>query len=158
MKFIRHYFIFVALPILICLSVGAVGGWATATSVTTWYPNLSQPAFTPPAYVFGPVWTTLYILMGISWGMTWQVKHPLKKRAQYLFVSQLILNGAWSFIFFSFHLLLWALVDLVLILVLLSWTMATFWKIRPLSAYLLVPYWLWGIFAFAISVGVVYLN
>lgn len=158
MKPLKHFVFFIFLPVLICLSIGIIAGWVTSESVVTWYPALKQPSFTPPSYVFGPIWTVLYILMGIAWGMIWKSKHPLKNRAQILFIVQLIFNALWSFIFFSFHLLILALVDLSLIIISLSCAMFVFWKIRRVSAYLLIPYWVWSVYACAINIGIVSLN
>ena len=145
--------------ILICLAVGMIAGWVTMPQVIHWYPALKQPSFTPPAAVFGPMWTFLYILMGISVGIIFQNHLSVfRTKALTWFAIQLCLNGLWSFIFFSWHQLAWALVDLGLLWVSLIVTMYYFYKTKPFCAYLLIPYLLWGSFAFVINASVVYLN
>jgi benzodiazapine receptor len=145
--------------ILICLTVGMIASWATMPQVIHWYPLLKQPSFTPPPYVFGPIWTFLYIVMGIAVGLIFQThQSPFRKRALSWFAIQLCLNGLWSFIFFSWHQLAWALVDLGLLWICLIVTIYYFYKTKPLCAALLLPYLLWSSFAFAINANVVYLN
>lgn len=145
--------------ILICLAVGMIASWATMPQVIHWYPLLKQPSFTPPAYVFGPMWTFLYILMGTAAGLIFQNhQHAFRNRALSWFSIQLCLNGLWSFIFFSWHQLAWALVDLGLLWICLIVTIYYFYKTKPLCALLLIPYLIWGSFAFIINASVVYLN
>jgi tryptophan-rich sensory protein len=146
------------LGVLICLGVGVIAGMATESQVATWYPTLHQPSFTPPAYVFAPVWTFLYVLMGIAVGLVYPVEHRLKKIALICFFVQLFFNGLWSFIFFSWHQVSLALTDLGLIWLLLLVTIALFYRVRPMAAYLLIPYFLWSSFAFLINAMLVVLN
>ena len=94
----------VAIVVVICLVVGYVSGMVTRTSITTWYPTLVKPSFNPPNWVFGPVWTTLYVLMGIAMYLIWtQPRTKNRQRALYLNAAQLILNFFWSLIFFNLH-------------------------------------------------------
>ena len=144
--------------ILVCLVVGMIAAWVTMPQITHWYPMLKQPAFTPPAYVFGPMWTFLYILMGIAAGLIFKSYSPFRARALIWFAIQLCFNGLWSFVFFTWHQLAWALVDLGLLWISLIITLYYFYKTKPLCAYLLIPYLIWSSFAFVINMSVVYLN
>ena len=102
------------LCILLPLMVGGISGFATATSINTWYVTLNKPFFNPPNYLFGPVWTTLYILMGVSLYLILQTpKNELRKKAITVFAVQLCLNFWWSFIFFKFQYLGVALVEII---------------------------------------------
>ena len=92
------------ISILLPLSLGAIAGMFTSQSVPEWYATLNRPSFNPPNWIFGPVWTTLYILMGISFFLIWkQEASKVRKRAILFFLLQLLLNFAWSFIFFYFR-------------------------------------------------------
>ncbi|MCZ8286365.1 MAG: tryptophan-rich sensory protein, partial [Bacteroidia bacterium] len=102
------------LCIALTLSVGAIGGIATASGVNGWYRTLDKPVFNPPNYLFGPVWTVLYILMGISLYMILQsTHHVLRTRAISVFCIQLALNFGWSFLFFKFHLVGLAFLEII---------------------------------------------
>ncbi|MDT7829211.1 TspO/MBR family protein [Pricia sp. S334] len=133
----------------ICLATGFLAGYATETSVNDWYPTLNKPWFTPPGWLFAPVWITLYILMGISAGIVWArgFYHRWVKKALYLFWFQLLFNGAWSIVFFGLHELFWALVVIVILLVLIVMTIRAFKVVNKRAAWLLAPYLLWVCFA-----------
>lgn len=146
--------------ILLCEGVGLLAAWATQTAVTTWYPTLIKPSFTPPNWLFGPVWTVLYAMMGVAAALVWETgrSNPRRRRALVLFAVQLVLNGAWSFAFF------WArspAIGLVVILLLwsaLAWTLYAFVRVRAATGWLLVPYLLWVSYAVALNGGVWLLN
>ncbi len=125
--------------VLIPLGVGALSGVATASSVRNWYPALAKPSFNPPAWVFGPVWTALYVSMGVAlflvWRHGWQ-RHEVRI-AMLLFAAQLLLNGLWSVVFFGMRAPGLALVDIALLWVLIVATVSTFWRIIPLAGALL---------------------
>ena len=103
MRLKKRMFTRIGIAVVVCLLIGGLSGFATASSVQTWYPNLVKPAFTPPNYLFGPVWTVLYILMGVAAGMVWArgSHHSWVKTALYYFGLQLLLNGSWSLVFFG---------------------------------------------------------
>ncbi|MBS4167831.1 TspO/MBR family protein [Parachlamydia sp. AcF125] len=149
-----------ALFILLCLFVEVVGGWFTQVGVNTWYPTLLKPSWTPPTWVFGPIWTTLYLLMAISVWLIWNREQLSGYHFQpyFLFFSQLALNLAWSCLFFYLKSPGWALVDILLLEIVLSWTMGSFWQISRLAASLLAPYWLWTAYAASINAGIWWLN
>jgi tryptophan-rich sensory protein len=141
------------------LGVGAIAGIATANSIDSWYSTIQKPSFNPPNYVFGPVWTLLYILMGISLYMIIIAPpHPLKRKAIILFILQLFFNFCWSFIFFSFHELLWASVEIIVLWVLILLTIIQFSKINKIAPWLLVPYLAWVSFATRLTFSVYFLN
>lgn len=146
--------------ILGCEAVGAVAGWATQTSVTTWYPTLAKPWFTPPDWLFAPVWTALYAMMGFAAFLVWRegTDRSSVRTALGLFGVQLALNAGWSFAFF------WArspgvgLVVIVMLWGVLAGTTARFFRVRAAAGALLVPYLLWVTYAAALNAGVWVLN
>ena len=132
----------------VSLGAGAVGSVFTMLSVqSSWYAELAKPVFNPPAWVFGPVWTTLYILMGISLWLIWKSDSLEKNKAICLFLVQLALNAIWSPIFFGVQSLGNALATIVLLWAAIVLTILIFKKISRPAAWLLVPYILWVSFA-----------
>lgn len=129
--------------------VGFLSGFATQSSVGGWYTTLNKPALNPPNWIFGPVWTILYILMGIAAGIVWSkgLHHIWVKTALYHFSFQLIFNALWSVVFFGFNKPFWALLVILILLALILFTMKTFRTVSKTAAYLLVPYFLWVCFA-----------
>jgi tryptophan-rich sensory protein len=148
------------IAIAIPLAVGAVGGIATSSSVSTWYPTLAKPAWTPPSWLFGPVWTLLYILMGVAAWLVWRkgIDAPGVRGALILFGVQLLFNLAWSVVFFGLRRTGWALVEIVATWVLILATLIVFFRLRPLAGWLLVPYQLWVTFATALNAAIWWLN
>ena len=144
-----------ALFLAICLGVSAAGAWFTAGSVATWYPTLAKPPWNPPAWVFGPVWTVLYILMGIAAWLVWRAYsfRPVAGTL-YLFLAQLAVNALWSWLFFVWRLGGWAFADIALLWLLLLCTVIAFWRLRPLAGMLLTPYLLWVSYAAALNLVV----
>lgn len=143
------------LSLLVCLGGGTLSG--AFVKVGTWYDTLEKPAWTPPAWVFGPVWTFLYILMGISLWLVW-IKKPKDKTPYILFFTQLFFNFIWTSLFFGLESPLLALIDLGLILGFLIATIFSFWKVSRFAGGLLIPYLLWGLYAFALNVQIVWLS
>lgn len=147
------------LCILLTLSIGALGGFATASSIGSWYVTLNKPFFNPPNYLFGPVWTTLYILMGISFFIILQSPiSTLRKKATRVFCVQLFLNFCWSFIFFKFQLLGFALIEIIIMWVAILSMILVFKKINILAAYLQIPYLIWVSFATLLNASLWWLN
>ena len=141
----------------LCLAVGALGGWVTATSVKTWYPLLSKPGFTPPDWLFGPVWTALYVLMGIAAWRVWRADAKARN-ALAVFAVQLMLNLAWSVVFFGLRKIGAAVAVIVLLEAAILTTMAAFWRVDRSAAALLLPYALWVAFATVLNIAVWRLN
>lgn len=146
--------------IVVCELTGLFGGIFTASSVKTWYANLNKPALNPPSWVFGPVWTTLYALMGISAFLVWRkgLDKEGVKTALAVFIVQLVLNSSWSFAFFGAHSPLSGLIIIVLMLIAIAATIFLFSRISPLAALLLVPYIIWVSFATYLTAGLWWLN
>jgi tryptophan-rich sensory protein len=146
--------------ILFCFLAGAVGSVATYPNIQTWYAALNKPFFNPPNWVFGPVWTALYLLMGIALFIVWQ-KSSENKEARplvLLFLLQLALNCLWSIIFFGQHLLFWASFEIVVMWSLILLFIIKSYKVSKLASWLMVPYILWVSFASVLTIAVWMLN
>jgi len=143
--------------VLLPFLAGAIGSLATAPNIQSWYVYLNKPIFTPPSWLFGPAWTTLYLLMGISLYLIWKSKGD-KKQAYKVFAAQLILNALWSLVFFGMHQLWLGFAVIVAMWLLIIWTIILFTKINKAAAWLLVPYILWVTFASALNLSVALLN
>lgn len=137
------------LSLLVPLSVGAVVGITTSDNISTWFVNLKQPWFAPPNWVFGPVWTCLYLLMGYAFYLIWvsSTYSHWKGKAITIFIIQLGLNFLWSYLFFAWHWLGLALFEICLLWVTIFLTILVFAKVSKLAAWLLVPYIIWVSFA-----------
>ena len=147
------------ISLLLPLAIGAISGIFTARAIPTWYASLNQPSFNPPNWLFGPVWTTLYILMGISLFMIWTLA-PGKERnlALTVFAIQLVLNFGWSFFFFYFKAIGFALIEIVALWSSIVFTLILFYKIKPMATYLNIPYLLWVSFATILNAAYLKLN
>ena len=149
-----------ALFVVGCELVGILGALTTATGDSPWYDSLAKPPFNPPGWVFGPVWTVLYALMGIAAYLVWRegMDRPDVKRALGLFVAQLVLNGVWTPTFFGAESIAGGAVVIVALLVVLALTMRAFFRISRLAGWLLVPYFLWVSFATLLNLSIWWLN
>lgn len=143
------------LAVAISLSAGFIG--SLFTSVGSWYDSLVKPWFNPPSYVFGPVWTLLFILIGVSLYFVW-VSRKEKAKALYVFGFQYLLNILWSFFFFYLHNPLYAFIDIVLLLGFIGYMIVLFYRIDRRTLYLLLPYALWVGFALILNLSIVILN
>ena len=146
------------ISILLPQVTGALGALVTISSVGSWYQTINKPSFTPPSWVFGPAWTTLYILMGIALFLIWKSNHPLKKQALWLFGIQLFLNGIWSPAFFGLESPILGLVIIVPLWIMIVVCIKVFFQINKTASYLMVPYLLWVSFATALNGSIWYLN
>lgn len=145
--------------IILPLSLGAIAGMFTSQSVPEWYATLNRPSFNPPNWIFGPVWTTLYILMGISFFLIWkQEASKERNRAILIFLLQLLLNFAWSFIFFYFNMIGLALVEIILLWISIVLMLVVFYKIKPIASYFNIPCLLWVTFATVLNASYYILN
>jgi len=140
------------------LGAGAIGSWATFTSVTTWYPLLHKPAWNPPAWLFGPVWTVLYVLMGVAAWRVWRTRAPTARALLIGYFIQLVLNAGWSILFFGLKHPLWALADIAVLWAVLVGLQAGFMCVDRVAAWLWLPYLLWVGFAAALNSAIVRLN
>ncbi len=150
--------------LIICLAIpfmaGAFGGLYTAPAIPTWYAGLAKPAFNPPGWIFGPVWSVLYAAMGVSLYLVWRtgMKQPGVKRAAILFAAQMALNAAWPFIFFGLRNPGIALVEIVLLWVMIILTLVAFLRVSRPAGLLLVPYLAWVSFAAVLNIAIWRLN
>jgi translocator protein len=142
-----------------CFSVAGLGSLATTPEIPTWYATLRKPAWNPPNWLFGPVWTALYAAMAIAAWIVWKrTGWGGSNDALWLFVIQLALNLAWSFIFFRFHSPRWAFVEIVALWIAIAATLAKFAGISRASAMLLAPYLAWVTYAAALNFAIWRMN
>jgi translocator protein len=146
--------------LIICLLAGFIGSFFTSSSITTWYLTLNKPFFNPPNWLFGPVWTILYLMMGVSLYIIWDkgINNKISKIAISLFFIQLTLNVLWSIIFFGLKSPLFALIEIIFLLIFILLTIIYFYKISKFASYLLVPYLMWVSFATILNFAIYYLN
>jgi len=145
--------------VAVCLVVSGVGGAITATSVGTWYQALAKPAFNPPDWLFAPVWTALYVMMGVAGWRIWRTAgFGAGRLALGAFALQLALNLGWSFLFFGFQLIAAALVEIVVLFLSIGATAVLFWRIDRAAGLLFVPYAAWVAFATALNAAIWHLN
>jgi tryptophan-rich sensory protein len=151
----------ISVVLMTCLVVGYLSGMVTRESITTWYPTLVKPIFNPPNWVFAPVWSILYIMMGIAGGLVWnkiETDEKNVKTAFKYFIIQLALNAIWSFIFFYLHNPLLALIEIVLLWLMIFETYNQFKKIDSKAGMLMLPYLAWVTFAAFLNASVWWLN
>ncbi len=142
--------------ILVCFAAAAIGGIWTSRSVGTWYKEIEKPSWNPPSWIFGPVWTVLYLMMGIALWLVWREKASALPLG--LFAVQLVLNAAWSGLFFGLRLPGPAFAEIVLLWLAIVGTVGAFRPIAPAAAYLLLPYLGWVSFAAVLNFTVWRLN
>jgi len=146
--------------VLMSLAAGAIGSAFTVTGINSWYQYLVKPSFNPPNWVFGPVWTTLYILMGISLYLIWKdgLKKDFVKNSFLLFILNLVLNSFWSIAFFGMQNPALAFIVIILLWLVILGLIIRFYKINKLASYLLIPYILWVSFASVLNFSIWQLN
>ena len=145
--------------VAICVAVGGVASWITASSVSTWYPTLEKPSWTPPGYLFGPVWSALYVMMGFALWYVWSTREGTgRRRALWAFAIQLTLNGLWSFVFFGFRWTGWAALEIAALWVAIVVTIVLFSRVHRAAAWLLVPYLAWVSYAGALNTKIWLMN
>lgn len=149
-----------AVSVLACLGVGAIGSVFTVSSISTWYVTLSKPVFNPPNWLFGPVWTILYVLIGVSIYIVWQrgLKTKKVRDAMFLFSVQLFLNAIWGPVFFGAKNIFLALMIIVVLWIYILKTILAFGKIDKTASYLLYPYLAWVSFASVLNFSIWLLN
>lgn len=147
------------LSLALPLSVGAIAGIFTSAAIPDWYVTLNRPSFNPPNWLFAPVWTTLYILMGISLFLVWILPQGNdRNRALAAFVIQMILNFVWSFLFFYFKTIGFALAEIIVLWGSIVLMIVLFYRVKPISAFLNVPYLFWVSFATVLNAAYFLLN
>ena len=147
--------------VVTCLAIGYFSGMVTRSAIATWYPTLVKPSFNPPNWVFAPVWSTLYVMMGVAAGLVWnRMEHEkeLVKNALIYFAVQLALNALWSYLFFGLKNPTLAVLEIVILWLMIFETYTKFVKINKIAAYLLIPYLLWVSFAIVLNASIWWLN
>lgn len=146
--------------VIICLFAGFIGSFFTSPSIPTWYATLTKPSFSPPNWVFAPVWTTLFVLMGISLYLVWskELQNRDVKISLFIFGIQLVLNVLWSFLFFGLHSPVYAFVEIIILWAAIALTIQKFSKVSRTAGLLLLPYILWVSFAAILNFSIWQLN
>ena len=151
----------IATVIMTCLAVGYISSMVTRENIPTWYALINKPFFTPPNWVFAPVWTMLFILMGIAAGMVWnklESNKELVKKGLLFFTVQLLLNALWSYLFFGLNNILLAFIEIILLWLIIYETFYIFKQIDKKASYLLIPYLAWVGFATILTGTIYWLN
>lgn len=149
------------ISVIICEGAGIIGSLFTISSIPTWYVTLNKPIFSPPNWIFAPVWTTLYFLMGISLYLIWVKKidkKSLKRRAYQIFFAQLILNILWSIVFFGLKSPILGLIIIIILWLLIIETIRRFAKVDKTASFLQYPYLIWVSFATILNFSLWVLN
>jgi len=144
------------LLLIITFIASGIGGFTTASFKEPWYSQVVLPSFNPPSWVFAPVWTTLYILMSIAIWRVWI--NFFDQKILNIYFVHLIFNGAWSVVFFGFHQIELALLNLIIILIFIIILMKIYFKKNKLSFYLMLPYFFWSSYALILNFSIVLLN
>ena len=153
----KNKFLTFSLFLAITFSASLIGGLATFAFKEPWYSLLNKPIFNPPDWIFGPVWTTLYILMTFSIWLYWHSQNKVMSTV-YIYFIHLIFNTTWSVVFFVFHNIILALLVLIVLIVLIINLILRFKRVKILSAYLMIPYLLWCTFALILNTSLIILN
>ena len=153
---IKNKYLSLFLILFITFIASAIGGFTTASFKEPWYSEIVLPSFNPPSWVFGPVWTILYIFMSVAAWSAWK-KTSDSKILQIYFVH-LFFNAIWSIIFFGFHEIGLALIDLTIILFFIIKLMKIYFRDNLLSFYLTIPYFLWSSYALILNTSIYFLN
>ena len=153
----KNKFLTFILFLTITFSASLIGSLATFTFKEPWYSLLNKPVFNPPDWVFGPVWTILYLLMTISIWMYWHSKNK-EINTVYIYFIHLVFNATWSIVFFAFHNMILALLVLVVLIALIINLIIRYRRVTMMSSYLMIPYLLWCCFALILNSSLIFLN
>ena len=152
----KNKYLSLVIILLITFIAPMIGSYATANFKEPWYSEIILPSFNPPSWVFAPVWSTLYLLMTIAIWKIW--KNSFDTRLLKIYFIHLFFNSTWSIIFFGFHLIGLALINLIIILIFIIFLMKEYFKIDKISFYLMTPYLFWSIYAFILNSFILRLN
>ena len=152
----KNKYLSLVILLLITFIAPMIGSYATTTFKEPWYSEIILPSFNPPSWVFAPVWSTLYLLMTIAIWKIW--KNSFDTRLLKIYFIHLFFNSTWSIIFFGFHLIGLALINLIIILIFIIFLMKEYFKIDKISFYLMTPYLFWSIYAFILNSFILRLN
>ena len=154
---LRNKYLTFILFFIITFSASLIGGLATVSFKEPWYSTLIKPSFNPPDWVFGPVWTILYLMMTIAIWSYWHSKNN-DMNTVYIYFIHLVFNSAWSIVFFVYHNIFLALIVLLILISLILVLIVRFRRVKKMSSYLMVPYLLWTIFALILNLSILILN
>ncbi len=152
----NNKYLSLGLILLVTFAASGIGGFVTSSFKEPWYSEIILPMFNPPSWVFGPVWTTLYIFMSVAVWIAWN--NSSDKKVLKVYFIHLFFNAIWSVIFFGFHQILIALIDLIIILAFIIWLMKIYYQINKISFVLMTPYLLWSSYALVLNATIFYLN
>jgi tryptophan-rich sensory protein len=152
----NNKYLFLGLILLVTFAASGIGSFVTSSFKEPWYSEIILPSFNPPSWVFGPVWTTLYIFMSVAAWSAWE-KTSDKKILKIYFIH-LFFNSIWSVIFFGFHQIFIALIDLGIILIFIIWLIKIYYQVNKISFLLMIPYLLWCSYALILNTTIFYLN
>ena len=152
----KNKYLSLFLILLITFIASAIGGFTTASFKEPWYSQIILPTFNPPSWIFGPVWTTLYIMMSVAIWKIWI--NSLNTKLLRLYFIHLFFNGTWSIVFFGFHQIGLALINLVIIIIFILSLMKKYLNIDKVSFYLMIPYFLWSSYALILNSSIFLLN
>jgi tryptophan-rich sensory protein len=153
---IKNKYLSLIIIFLITFLASAIGGFTTTAFKEPWYSEIILPSFNPPSWVFGPVWTTLYVLMSVAIWRVWIKFSDRKILSIYFF--HLLFNATWSIVFFGFHQIELALINLIIILIFIIVLMKIYLNKDKLSFFIMVPYFLWSSYALLLNTVIVILN
>jgi benzodiazapine receptor len=142
----------------ICLLLGSASGLFTIGEIKGWYQTIEKPSWNPPNWLFGPVWSTLYILMGVAFGLVITQKGQIKRNVVWVFIIQFILNLLWSFIFFKMHNFSLALLEIVVLWIFIFICVVQFYRLNKIAGLLMIPYLVWVSFATILTTSIWTLN
>ena len=151
---LNHSWLALVVLLILCFAVAGVGGLATAPSIPNWYAGLAKPSWTPPGWIFGPVWSVLYLSMAVAAWLVWRQAVARAAVPMTLFGIQLVFNAAWSWLFFGLHSPGAASVDIVLLWMAIAATTVVFWRRSTLAGILFVPYLIWVSFAAVLNFAI----
>jgi benzodiazapine receptor len=147
--------------VVTCLAIGYFSGTVTRSAITTWYPTLIKPSFNPPNWIFAPVWSMLYVIMGVAAGLVWdriEVEKEAVKKALVFFAIQLALNALWSYLFFGLRNPMLAGLEIIILWLMIFETYIQFSKINKIAGYFFIPYLAWVSFAAVLNGSIWWLN
>ena len=152
----KNKYLSLGLILLVTFLASGVGSFVTSSFKEPWYSEILLPTFNPPSWVFGPVWTTLYILMSLAAWLAW--KQTSDKKILQIYFIHLFFNSLWSVIFFGFLQIFIALIDLGIIIIFIIWLMKIYYQVNKISFLLMIPYLLWSSYALILNGTIFYLN
>ncbi len=152
----KNKYLSLILLLLLTFCASAIGGFTTASFKEPWYSEILKPSFNPPSWVFSPVWTTLYIMMSVSIWRIWYKYFDTKILKIYFL--HLFFNASWSVVFFGFHQIGLALLNLIIIVIFIVILTNLYFRLDKISAYLMIPYLLWSIYALVLNFSIYIIN